>query len=148
MKENVVVPWALTSQAGPVRTSPDNVPESASTIVADAKETEPNTDDGAKDASPTLAAPAEASPPASSRILHLHNFTKALKEITPSSSESLGSLADLRKWNEEFGEGRKHRKRQVWGKDRFGFSHRLAEPSAEEGKVAAPGSVQGMGPSV
>ena len=150
MKENVVVPWALTSQAGPVQTSPDKVPESVPAIVADVnvKETEP-AEDAAKDAPPKLAAPAEASPPpASSRILHLHNFTKALKEITPSSSESLGSLADLRKWNEEFGEGRKHRKRQVWGKDRFGFSHRLAEPPLEEGKVAAPGSVQGMGPSV
>ncbi|CAA7271773.1 unnamed protein product [Cyclocybe aegerita] len=56
------------------------------------------------------------------RILHLRNFTKALKEITPSSSELLGSLAELRKWNEEFGEGRKDKKkRQVWGKGRFGF---------------------------
>ncbi|KAJ3513651.1 hypothetical protein NLJ89_g2831 [Agrocybe chaxingu] len=56
------------------------------------------------------------------RILHLRNFTKALKEITPSSSESLGSLAELRKWNEEFGEGSKDKKKhQVWGKGRFGF---------------------------
>jgi hypothetical protein len=56
------------------------------------------------------------------RVLSLRHFTKALKEIIPSSSESLGSLADLRKWNEEFGEGRADRKRQqVWGKGTFGF---------------------------
>ncbi|KAH9484217.1 Spastin [Psilocybe cubensis] len=56
------------------------------------------------------------------RTLHLHNFTQALKEITPSSSEALGSLADLRKWNDEFGEGRRDKKKhQVWGKGRFGF---------------------------
>jgi hypothetical protein len=54
------------------------------------------------------------------RILKLAHFTKALQEITPSSSESLGSLAELRKWNAEFGEGRKDKKRkQVWGKDRY-----------------------------
>ncbi|KAF9567522.1 AAA-domain-containing protein [Agrocybe pediades] len=56
------------------------------------------------------------------RVLQLRNFTQALKEITPSSSESLGSLTELRKWNEEFGEGRKDKKkRQVWGKGLFGF---------------------------
>lgn len=68
-----------------------------------------------------------------SRILHLRNFTKALKEITPSSSESLGSLAELRKWDEEFGEGRRDRKkRQVWGKGRFGF----VDEKVEVGKVS------------
>lgn len=56
------------------------------------------------------------------RSLELRNFTKALKEIVPSSSEMLGSLSELRKWNEEFGEGRRDRKRQhVWGRGRFGF---------------------------
>lgn len=61
------------------------------------------------------------------RVLNLGNFEKALKEITPSSSETLGSLADLRKWNDEFGEGRKGQRRlQVWGKDKFGFNEGLA----------------------
>lgn len=82
--------------------------------------------------SPDLALPALE---ASMRILHLHNFTKALKEITPSSSEALGSLADLRKWNDEFGEGRRDRKRrQVWGKGRFGFTDK-GEQKEEEGHV-------------
>ena len=66
------------------------------------------------------------------RILRPHNFAKALKEITPSASESLGSLTDLRKWNDEFGEGRK-RKKQVWGKDRFGFTKQWH--SGEDGRV-------------
>jgi hypothetical protein len=57
------------------------------------------------------------------RSISQRNFFKALKEITPSSSESLGSLSELRRWNDEFGEGRKDRRRkQVWGKDRFGFT--------------------------
>lgn len=62
---------------------------------------------------------------------------KALKEISPSSSESLGSLSALRKWNEEFGEGQKKKTKRMWGKGSFGFS----EPGAEvrpEGRVSAP----------
>ena len=72
------------------------------------------------------------------RILGLHHFSQALKEITPSSSETLGSLADLRKWNEEFGEGRRDRKkRQVWGKDRFGFVNNSSD-AIQDGRVANP----------
>ncbi|KAH9005217.1 hypothetical protein EDB86DRAFT_3062041 [Lactarius hatsudake] len=55
------------------------------------------------------------------------------RRITPSASESLGSLADLRKWNDEFGEGRK-RKKQVWGKDRFGFTKQWH--TQQDGRVA------------
>lgn len=58
-----------------------------------------------------------------SRTLNWSHFNHAFQEITPSSSETLGSLVDLRRWNEEFGEGRKDkRKRVIWGKDRFGFT--------------------------
>jgi len=67
------------------------------------------------------------------RVLRPYNFAKALKEITPSASESLGTLADLRRWNDEFGEGRK-RKKQVWGKDRFGFTRQWDRE--EDGRVA------------
>jgi hypothetical protein len=75
------------------------------------------------------------------RTLRPHNFAKALREITPSASESLGTLADLRRWNDEFGEGRK-RKKQVWGKDRFGFTRQWDR--GEDGKVAhsTPGMEQ------
>jgi hypothetical protein len=57
--------------------------------------------------------PSETTPP--SRTLYFQHFTQALKEITPSSSETLGSLSDLRKWNEEFGEGRRNRRRRRSG---------------------------------
>lgn len=83
---------------------------------------------------------------ATRRILRPHNFAKALKEITPSASESLGSLTDLRKWNDEFGEGRK-RKKQVWGKDRFGFTKQWH--GGEDGRVVTSptGSDQSNTPS-
>ena len=70
------------------------------------------------------------------RVLHLRNFLQAQREITPSSSESFGSLAELRKWNEEFGEGRRDRKRrQVWGKGQFGFVEH-GNDGLREGRVA------------
>ncbi|KAG6333127.1 hypothetical protein ID866_5967 [Astraeus odoratus] len=73
------------------------------------------------------------------RIVYARHFAKALKEITPSSSETLGSLADLRKWNEQFGEGRKDKRRvQVWGKGRFGFTDAMVEAGQDEGRVAGP----------
>jgi hypothetical protein len=69
------------------------------------------------------------------RMLTNANFEKALKEITPSGSETLGSLADLRRWNDEFGEGRKDkRKHQIWGKDRFGFGRQILTVE-EDGRV-------------
>jgi hypothetical protein len=73
-------------------------------------------------AKPISSEPSVPDPSVQPRMLYLRNFTKALKEIQPSSSESQGSLTELRKWNEEFGEGRQTRKRQqVWGRGRFGF---------------------------
>ncbi|CAG7846441.1 Protein MSP1 AltName: Full=Tat-binding homolog 4 [Serendipita indica DSM 11827] len=69
------------------------------------------------------------------RILRMSHFEKALKEITPSASEQLGSLADLRKWNEEFGEGGRKRGRRIWG-GKFGF---IVKPEkTEEGRVQQP----------
>ncbi|KAF8447611.1 hypothetical protein L210DRAFT_3526833 [Boletus edulis BED1] len=74
-----------------------------------------------------------------SRTIHLRHFTKALKEITPSNSESLGSLADLRKWNEQFGEGQREKRRvQVWGKGKFGFVDPSIGTGQDEGRVAEP----------
>jgi hypothetical protein len=113
VKEKVSVPWVVEKSTDPSQAT-------SQTSNAD--------DDGA-------AKPARNSAPlvAQKRVLHPHNFAKALKEITPSASESLGTLADLRRWNDEFGEGRK-RKKQVWGKDRFGFTRQWARE--EDGKVA------------
>ncbi|KAM6500591.1 hypothetical protein JOM56_003605 [Amanita muscaria] len=122
VKEHVQLPWSVpkirqtpiileASQSSPVLAPVGSLEESsASESVNDAN--------------------AESAPHA--RSLHLRNFLKALKEITPSSSESLGSLAELRKWNEEFGEGQKDKKRQqVWGKGRFGFTKSPSEDKAD-----------------
>jgi hypothetical protein len=72
--------------------------------------------------SPGQTSSTTATPTDQVRVLSQRHFTKALKEIIPSSSEALGSLSELRRWNEEFGEGRVNRKKlQVWGKGTFGF---------------------------
>jgi len=78
---------------------------------------------------------AEAFPEHPLRVISLSNFEKALKEITPSSSESLGTLSELRKWNDEFGEGKREKRRNMWGKGRFGFVEKGEGKS--EIKVAA-----------
>lgn len=125
VKERVELPWNLaTSNA-------DGTPTlKPSTEALTTEGSDPNV-------SP-LGEPA----PETTRVLSLRNFTKALKEIVPSSSEALGSLADLRKWNDEFGEGKKDKKkRQVWGKDRFGFTDQT-EKLREEGRVTSIDSSQ------
>ena len=159
VKERVTVPWR---QPAAVPASPAAEPTSAEGVPSDRQTSEvpqPSTAEAAggapspaqehpvsqaaeveEDASSSGAqdeaqAPtAEEAAPAHVRFLAPRNFDQALKEITPSASESLGSLAELRKWNDEFGEGRRMKKRQVWGKDRFGFT----VPSATE---ASPGVV-------
>ncbi|GJE90842.1 AAA-domain-containing protein [Phanerochaete sordida] len=112
---------------------------SASTAATDSSSSAANASPAAVEEAPAPDAEAKTEePPAPPRVLQWHNFTTALTEITPSSSEALGSLADLRKWNEEFGEGRKDRKhKSVWGKGKFGFIPRPLDGDAE-GKVADP----------
>ncbi|KAI6036115.1 hypothetical protein BKA83DRAFT_4158703 [Pisolithus microcarpus] len=86
-----------------------------------------------------LSSTVEAPPLSYSRVIHPRHFTKAFKEITPSSSETLGSLADLRKWNEQFGEGRKDKRRlQVWGRGRFGFTNATFALGQDEGRISEP----------
>ncbi|THH33875.1 hypothetical protein EUX98_g233 [Antrodiella citrinella] len=120
VKERVDVPWKSQSQPqahteGPVETKVAATEEASG---ASAEPTEPTT-----------------KPP---RTLAWHNFEAALKEITPSSSEHLGTLADLRKWNQEFGEGRRERKKQVWGKDRFGFTIETLQKGDSTVQVGIP----------
>jgi hypothetical protein len=82
-------------------------------------------------ADPELPAP-------NTRVLSSANFTKALQDITPSSSESLGTLGELRKWNDEFGDGRREKRRQMWGKGNFGFINK--DDKTGELKIGAEGS--------
>lgn len=116
--------------------------EAASSPVASTSSPAPATETTSVPSSETSPVDSEAQAVESSepaippRMLHRRNFLVALKEITPSSSETLGTLADLRKWNEEFGEGRKDKRhKSVWGKGKFGFIPRPVD-GQDEVKVA------------
>lgn len=130
VKERVTVPWRPPPPgAQPVALAAKSEAAAVSTFAS--TETAPEPEPPAVEA--TAEKPAGASSAASqeegaaseapyARSLYWRNFEQALKEITPSASEALGTLSELRKWNDEFGEGRRAKKRQVWGKDRFGFT--------------------------
>ncbi|KAI6005522.1 AAA-domain-containing protein [Pisolithus albus] len=52
------------------------------------------------------------------------------------------SSTDLRKWNEQFGEGRKDKRRlQVWGRGRFGFTDATFGLGQDEGRISEPREV-------
>jgi len=130
VKECMDVPWDTGSQ----QQQPLPVVSVEPSVIAG-----PDTD-SSRDNNPAESRPAGSGQAstnnivASSRVLGLRHFHKALKEIIPSSSESLNTLSDLRKWNDEFGEGRSTRKSQrVWGRGRFGFID--GSETREEGKV-------------
>ncbi|KAJ7156035.1 hypothetical protein C8R43DRAFT_998942 [Mycena crocata] len=136
VKEHVVVPWSSETVPAPQNSSDRSVSESktSDTVELTSATSADNTLAEAESKETLLSADDVPSPTTAPRILSLRHFTKALKEITPSSSEVLGSLADLRKWNEEFGEGRGNKKRQqVWGKGRFGFTEK--SNIGEDGRV-------------
>ena len=130
VKEHVVVPWVPAAKTDPLEASISPLKP----IITHSEGISPKSASDPDSSVPPTAAETHA------RILSSKHFETALKEITPSSSEALGSLADLRKWNEEFGEGRKDKKRrQVWGKDRFGFTDQTTK-LREEGRVVSLGA--------
>lgn len=145
VKERVEVPWSHPSNdllILAVDSTVDSSPKIVTpALTATLTESEPqfghaSTSSSTQTDSGSSSDEAASDPMPHQRILHRRHFTKALKEITPSSSEFLGTLADLRRWNEEFGEGRTNRRRQVWGRDRFGFTDQDDKVS-QEGRVAA-----------
>ncbi|KAF8321679.1 AAA-domain-containing protein [Clavulina sp. PMI_390] len=132
VKESVEVPWAVPSktvvkaisapsETSPTSPSPDTPDTTPETVPAPSPS--PSPPSPSSTTLSTLASLTSPSPETSpTRTLAARHFAKALREITPSASESLGTLGALRRWNEEFGEGAalKGRKRRGWG-DRFGF---------------------------
>ncbi|KAJ7097985.1 hypothetical protein B0H15DRAFT_636081 [Mycena belliarum] len=144
VKEHVVVPWSFASTSAPQRSSTESgVSETGPIQQSDGADAASETSVEAKsDPSPNDSAADVPPPTAAPRILSLRHFTKALKDITPSSSEVLGSLADLRKWNEEFGTGRGKKRQQVWGKGRFGFTEKVNDAS-DDGRVLPAEGGQG-----
>lgn len=156
MKENLQLPWkpilnsdhALKTKPGtPVDVTADaNKAESHSKSSADTLLLSPKSEIPLDTVSAaesldtqvqTNSKPSVPDPSQQLRIISLRHFQKALKEITPSSSESLGSLAELRKWNEEFGEGGRSRKRKVWGRGQFGFIEDPRSSEKDEGKMVS-----------
>lgn len=131
VKENIKLPWATPQLA-----KETSHPASQSTNSSDVLDASSVPSESGTESLPVVLESFPTEQP--TRVLHLHNFAKALKEITPSSSESLGSLAELRKWNEEFGEGNNNKKRQsFWGKGRFGFTDKAGK-GEENGRIARP----------
>ncbi|KAF5391463.1 hypothetical protein D9757_002014 [Collybiopsis confluens] len=127
VKENVQLPWQISSAGG--FTDQQVTSERGDKDSKTENDSSEQHETGAQDANVH-----SSDTPVQPRVLSRRHFDKALKEITPSSSESLGSLADLRKWHEEFGEGRKDRKHKlVWGRGRFGFT--VQDTLVEEGRV-------------
>ncbi|ESK96837.1 hypothetical protein Moror_6415 [Moniliophthora roreri MCA 2997] len=116
VKEHIKLPWATTTSpaSGSMTTESESEKAHESSVSSELK----------------------------ARVLARRNFDKALREITPSSSEALGSLAALRKWNEEFGEGRNNRKKRqvIWGKGLFGFNDKgsAIQPYQEGKAIPAP----------
>lgn len=142
VKAGVALPWrtAKTSNQGAPAITPSDAPagEAGARVLEiendmDAR-SESSTDPASSSTieSPSLSASSSAGANSASpepeaalerplRVISLLNFEQALKEITPSSSESLGTLSELRKWNDEFGEGKREKRRNMWGKGSFGF---------------------------
>ncbi|KAG9125205.1 hypothetical protein FRC07_008570 [Ceratobasidium sp. 392] len=94
--------------------------------------------------------PEEKLEPPKPRILGFRHFLRALKDVAPSSSESQGSLSELRKWNTQFGTGG-HDQPRATGSLPYNYSG--AKPSATS-LSGAPGvngisnySSTGLGPS-
>ena len=141
VKAGVTLPWSDTKMPteGPasvvsVNSTTDASGEAGARVLV-AEDDADAWDESLTSTDPPFASPAEspsltdagsassdtAAPEHPHRVISFLNFEKALKEITPSSSESLGTLSELRKWNDEFGEGKREKRRNMWGKGSFGF---------------------------
>lgn len=138
VKAGVTLPWGATET--PVEGTPASTPSTVDISAGEAGaripviesdiDAQPTTEDPAFESVTESPSPSASSSPDETtealpehipRVISLSNFEKALKEITPSSSESLGTLSELRKWNDEFGEGKREKRRNMWGKGSFGF---------------------------
>lgn len=144
VKSGVILPWGnaktSTDATAPYLPSSSTVDASSE---AEARVLIVENDADAWDQPPTAAddisasSEPEVTPEHPPRVISFTNFEKALKEITPSSSESLGTLSELRKWNDEFGEGKREKRRNMWGKGSFGF----VEKGEGQGEIKVAASV-------
>ncbi|BEI80182.1 hypothetical protein CcaverHIS002_0107110 [Cutaneotrichosporon cavernicola] len=95
------------------------------------------TAEGAEEGEGALETPSETPRPSyADRVVHAKHFDTALTEIRPSSSEE-GTLPELRKWAEQYGEGgKKAGKKSGFGKG-FGFGELPLEKRKGFGRVKA-----------
>lgn len=49
----------------------------------------------------------------SSIVLTMEHFKEALKMVPPSLSEEMGTLTEIRKWDSQFGDGKKKKKTSI-----------------------------------
>ncbi|KAG0380205.1 hypothetical protein BGX24_009633 [Mortierella sp. AD032] len=63
--------------------------------------------------SPATATYVASTPMVTTRVIHKRHFDKALAQITPSCSENMDSLTELRKWDGLYGDGGKGRRKAV-----------------------------------
>ncbi|KAG9121820.1 hypothetical protein FRC07_002064 [Ceratobasidium sp. 392] len=131
LKESVKLPWAIKKEESKATPSPNETPaadrskpESTSSeakkLEKESTKTPPfdESDDGSSLYSSSEAQsppssntttpdeePAKTEPKPPKRILLARHFLRALMDVAPSSSESQGSLSELRKWNTQFGTG-------------------------------------------
>ncbi|CAG8625053.1 3690_t:CDS:2, partial [Dentiscutata heterogama] len=69
------------------------------------------------------------------RVLKTHHFQLALKQVTPSCSEDMSSLTELRKWDTMYGDGAWNRKRRSKGIG-FDVDAGLPDSSSQFGGVS------------
>ncbi|KAG0275996.1 hypothetical protein BGZ95_008137 [Linnemannia exigua] len=62
---------------------------------------------------PTTATDMTSTTTVATRVIHKRHFDKALAQITPSCSENMDSLTELRKWDGLYGDGGKGRRKAV-----------------------------------
>lgn len=129
VKENAQLPWSVPTDHRP---SPA-ISMQSSTIELTSEKVQEQDEPPFEVVEPDVTDKNPSTP----RILRAYHFEKALKEITPSASEAMGTLTNLRKWNDEFGEGGKKRGKRIWG-GKFGFvlnSQGSGSGPVEEGRV-------------
>ncbi|QRV80905.1 AAA family ATPase [Ceratobasidium sp. AG-Ba] len=134
LKETVKLPWVTKNQdskekiaAGSSTTPADKIfskttaaPEkdiAKSESSDDESSTQPSDPDSESPSTPSsgTTTPEEKPEPPKPRILYARHFTRALMDVAPSSSESQGSLSELRKWNSQFGTGVRDQPRTTIG---------------------------------
>ncbi|OCH92341.1 AAA-domain-containing protein [Obba rivulosa] len=111
VKQQVEVPWR-----SPMLTPPSPKVQPSQGAIGDQQILPSDASEGN-----SRTAPVQMSSPSAplKRTLTLAHFQTALKEITASTSESLGSLTELRRWNEKFGQKREKRTMNHTGWEQF-----------------------------